>query len=151
MSRSEKVILTNMCMIEDNNGNVLVQRRVKNDGFQGICFPGGHVNLRESFVDSVIREIKEETNLDIIEPKICGIKQYIQLNDERYIVILFKTNQYAGELISSEEGEVFWIALDKLYEQPLAPNFEIMLEIFLTAKTEQYGYHDGEQWITQLF
>ena len=64
MSRAEKVILTNMCMVYDNKGNILVQERVNKD-WPGITFPGGHVEPRESFVRSVIREVREETGLTV--------------------------------------------------------------------------------------
>lgn len=62
MSEYEKIELTNMCMIYDNNGNVVVQDKI-NKSWGGITFPGGHIEKRESFVDSVIREVKEETGL----------------------------------------------------------------------------------------
>ena len=68
----EKVEFTNMCMIYDDSGNVLVQERTKS--WKGIAFPGGHVDIGESFVESTIREIKEETNLDISDLELCGIK-----------------------------------------------------------------------------
>ena len=69
MARSEKAIITNMCMVYDGN-RILVQNRVdKNWG--GICFPGGHVKYGESFVKSVIREVKEETGLTIFNPQLC--------------------------------------------------------------------------------
>lgn len=42
MDRSEKTVLTNMCMIYDDDGNVLVQDRRDSD-WGGITFPGGHV------------------------------------------------------------------------------------------------------------
>ena len=40
--RSEKARITNLCMVYDNAGNVLVQERIKKD-WPGITFPGGHV------------------------------------------------------------------------------------------------------------
>lgn len=59
-----KVELTSMVMIQDKTtGKVLVQERVKS--WKGLSFSGGHVNQGESIVDSAIREIKEETGLDI--------------------------------------------------------------------------------------
>lgn len=64
MSKYEKIELTNMCMIYDNNGNVVVQDKI-NQSWGGITFPGGHIEKQESFVDSVIREVKEETGLII--------------------------------------------------------------------------------------
>ena len=71
--RYEQIELTNMCMIYDNEGNAVVQDKV-GKSWGGITFPGGHIEKGESFVDSVIREIKEETGLDIKNPKLCGIK-----------------------------------------------------------------------------
>lgn len=61
MSRTEKTIFTNMCMVYDDNGNVLVQNRLNPD-WPGITFPGGHVDAGESFTDAVIREVFEETS-----------------------------------------------------------------------------------------
>lgn len=69
MDRSEKVIITNMCMIY-NGGRVLVENRT-NPGWPGITFPGGHVEKGESFTDAVIREVYEETGLKISFPRLC--------------------------------------------------------------------------------
>ena len=85
MHKPEKVELTNMCMIYKDN-QILVQDRVKS--WTGVAFPGGHVELRESIVDSTIREIKEETGLDISNLKLCGIKQWFKA-DVRNICFLF--------------------------------------------------------------
>lgn len=52
MERTESVIFTNMCMIYDDAGNVLVQDRLNPD-WPGITFPGGHVEAGESFTDAV--------------------------------------------------------------------------------------------------
>lgn len=57
----------------------------------------------------MIREVKEETGLDIREPELCGVKQFYKLDGTRYIVFLYRTDQFSGELRSSEEGEVFWM------------------------------------------
>ena len=67
MHKYEKIELTNMCMIYDNDGNVVVQEKL-NKNWGGITFPGGHVETGESFVDSVIREVKEMK----IEGMMCG-------------------------------------------------------------------------------
>lgn len=119
MSKYEKAELTNMCMIYDGAGRVVVQDKVgKNWG--GITFPGGHVEKDESFVDSVIREVKEETGLDIQSPKLCGIKWWEAGHGRRYIILLFKTDRYTGTLHDSNEGKVFWTELDALRSTPCA-------------------------------
>ena len=75
MSRSEQAIFTNLCMVYDDAGNILVQNRQDPD-WPGICFPGGHVEPGESFAESVIREVWEETGLTIGHPILCGTKQF---------------------------------------------------------------------------
>ena len=92
MERAEKVILTNLCMIQDGT-KVLVQDKV-GKGADGIIFPGGHVEEHEAVVDSVIREMKEETGLTIENPKLCGIKEWVNEDGTRYIVFLFKNALY---------------------------------------------------------
>lgn len=141
MAESEKVILTNMCMICDGN-KVLVQDRVDKN-WQGLTFPGGHVELHESFTEAVIREVKEETGLTIFAPQLCGIKQWPEKDSVRYIVLFYKTNQFEGVLKSSSEGEVFWMELEEFKNAELARDMADMLKVFLDDdKSEFYYYQD---------
>lgn len=146
MDRSEKTVLTNMCMIYDDDGNVLVQDRRDSD-WGGITFPGGHVEKGESFTDAVIREVYEETGLTIETPQICGIKQWPEDDGSRYIVLFYKTSHFAGELKSSEEGEVYWTKLSRMKELPLARGMELMLRVFLEDEaSEYYIYEEDGEW-----
>ena len=150
MARSESAVFTNMCMICDNNGNILVQNR-KNPNWPGITFPGGHVEHGESFVESVIREVKEETGFDIENPILCGIKQFQDRSDSRYVVLFYKCSHFSGELQSSDEGEIFWIPRSELLNYPLANDFERMLEIFESDDlSEFYYYKEKDQWKIKL-
>ncbi len=147
MGRIERVELTNMCMICDGS-RILVQDRQKN--WRGVTFPGGHVEPGESFVDSVIREVKEETGLDIADVRLCGIKQYVspkgEENYERYIVLLYKTSMFSGQLKSSDEGRVFWIERDELKKYTLPREFVSMVEVFEneTLSENYWAYLNGE-------
>ena len=147
MAESEKVILTNMCMVYDGS-KVLVQDRL-NENQKGLTFPGGHVEKQESFTDAVIREVKEETGLAIFSPRLCGIKQWPASDTERYIVLFYKTDRFEGNLQSSAEGEVFWMELDDFRKSELARDMDDMLAVFLDDdKNEFYYYKDkaNDEW-----
>lgn len=150
MSKPEKIILTNMCMVYDDDGNILVQNRTEKS-WPGIAFPGGHIEANESFVESVIREVWEETGLKISDPQLCGLKQWYTENDDRYIVMLFKTNKYTGTVRSSEEGEIFWIKKSDIHKYKLANDFDVTLKVFLSDElNEQYCYKSGDKYDYRL-
>ena len=150
MSRAEQVILTNLCMVYDDAGNILVQDR-KDPSWPGICFPGGHIEPGESFVESVIRETYEETGLTIEHPLLCGTKQFPTRNGERYVVFFYKTNRFSGQLKSSDEGEVFWIPKQDLEKYQLVEDFLDMVKVFEQDDlSEFYYYIEDGNWRLKL-
>ena len=150
MARREIVTLTNMCMIYDDHGNILVQDRLDPE-WPGITFPGGHVEPGESFTKAVIREVWEETGLTIEHPRLCGLKQFPEEDGTRYIVMLYKTNQFSGELRSSREGNVFWIKRDELENYPLPVSFDQLIHVFEDDSLgEQYVRWDGDEFLREL-
>lgn len=136
MSRKSEIELTNMCLICDGN-KVLVQEKV---GTKGLVFPGGHVEEEESLLESVVREMKEETGLTIENPKICGFKDWIQEDGTRYVVLLYKTHKFTGELKSSDEGRVFWIDRADIDRVNLIWNMKELLEIFDTDLYSEFFF-----------
>lgn len=143
--RTEQVTLTNMCMVYDDKGNVLVQNKI-DENWGGLTFPGGHVEKGESFVDSVIREVYEETGLTIENPRICGTKDWPREDGSRYIVVFYKTNKFSGTLKSSDEGEVKWMPLGQMKKEKMASDMDDMLKVFLQDDISEFHYvvEDGE-------
>ena len=145
MKRRQLIELTNMCLIYSDD-RILVQEKLGTGYEGGLLFPGGHVEPGESLRDSVIREMKEETGLDISEPQPCGFKDWIQEDGTRYIVLLYKTNKFSGELKSSEEGKVFWLDRKDIDKVNLIWNMRELLEIFETDHYSEFffEYKDGK-------
>lgn len=147
VKRTEQTIFTNLCMICDGKGNVLVQDRVKSD-WPGIAFPGGHVEKGESFTDAMVREVFEETGLTVSSLQLCGIQDWTEDDGTRYVILLYKTNQFEGELSSSDEGEVRWVPLRDLPGMKLANSMHTMLQLFCNnTLTEQFFYKENGEWI----
>jgi 8-oxo-dGTP diphosphatase len=145
-----KLEMTNMVMIQDKQtGKVLAQDRVKS--WKGLSFPGGHVEDNESIVDSAVREVKEETGLDVSNLKSCGVIHWLNKKTlDRFMVFLYKTTEYSGELIAeSDEGRNFWITVDEMRNTPsenqMPKNY---LPMFLEDKySEAFGpWKDDEPW-----
>ena len=144
MDRTERVELTTLCMVYRGE-EILLQNRVKTD-WRGYCFPGGHVEPGESIVDSVIREMQEETGLTVQRPKLCGIKQF-PIDGGRYLVFFFKTNEFEGRLRSSEEGKVEWIPRKELPNISTVTDFMDMLKVFDRDDLTEFQYVvDGDNW-----
>ena len=153
MSRTEEVELTNMCMICDGRGNVLVQNKVNHPTWHGWNFPGGHVEKGEYVTPSVIREMQEETGLAIEKPKLCGIKEFHKSKDgKRYIVFLYIAENFSGELKASSEGEIFWYPLSELVKSDkLIDGFSEMLTVFTDGSISEVYYERTADKLKTVF
>ena len=148
MKRTEICELTMLCLVQRGN-EILLQNRVKKD-WEGFALPGGHVEPGESFVDACVREMQEETGLTVSNLKLCGVKQFPDKGN-RYIVFLFKTDTFQGELRSSEEGKMEWVSLDRLDEYNTVSDLKELLGVMLREDLNEFQYIvNGDDWIVNL-
>lgn len=150
MAREELAEFCVLCMLSDGKGNVLVQDR-NDPGWPGICFPGGHVEIGESFTEAAIREVREETGLTMENPRLCGVKQFQNRHDARYVVFFYKADRFHGDLTSSDEGEVFWVSKENLQHYPLVEDFMDMFKVMESSELSEFYYYKlGNHWGLRL-
>lgn len=98
-------------IIVNDKGEILMQRRADRDNWG---LPGGCQELGERFEETIIREIKEETNLDVLESdlKILGVisgktRRNEYPNGDVVInnTVLYLVDKYSGELKWNEESK----------------------------------------------
>ena len=142
MSRTTPTILCNLCMVEDlENGKVVLQyRSPEKTHWAGYAFPGGDIEEGESLVESVIREVYEETGLTIADPKLVAVKDWEPDEGGRYIVFCYKATEFSGQLRSSEEGEVSWVEKDQLEKLNLSYDMLPLLEVMEDPDLSEYYY-----------
>ena len=150
MARIENAIFTVLCMVCDDNGNILVEDRI-DPSWPGVSLPGGHVEPGESFTDAAIRETLEETGLSIENPTLCGVKQFMYDEQTRYVVFLYKANRYSGTVTSSEEGKVFWVNRRDLKNYRLVADFDELLQVFDNDTLNEFCYRqENGNWLVEL-
>ena len=70
--------------------------------------PLGQAKLSVSYTHL---DVYKRQGLNISCPVLCGIKDWINDDGSRYMVLFYKTNVFEGQLLSSDEGEVYWIKI----------------------------------------
>jgi len=95
---------------------------------------GGKTEFFEEPLESCIREVKEETGLDV-EPKLAGIITTINKPENyEWILFMYVTNGYKGELRECSEGTLKWMEEEKLYAEDLIGFIRIALPYIMNNK-----------------
>ena len=135
-------MLSTLCYIK-NAGKTLMLHRNKKDKdihkgkWNGL---GGKFMSGETPEECVIREVREESGLEIVKPVLRGVMTFPRFKDEEdWYVFLFTSCQFSGDLIESDEGALAWIEDAKILDLNLWEGDKYFLkgleqEKFFTAK-----------------
>ena len=124
------MILATLCYIR-RDGKTLMIHRVKNKNdihagkWNGL---GGKLESGETPEECVIREVREESGLEIFEPRLKGILTFPGFaNDVDWYAFVFVAKDFRGQITESSEGYIHWIDDSDLLELELWEGDRIFL------------------------
>ena len=135
VGHSPIMVTAAMCIIYDKEKGILLEKRTDNGMW---CVPGGALELGETLEEALKREVKEETSLDIFNPKLFDVKAGVHMvypnKDEVYYTdVVYEINEYKGELKpDAESKELVWVPIDKLPDNIMPTQIEY-IEKFVNA------------------
>ncbi|MDO4813518.1 MAG: 8-oxo-dGTP diphosphatase [Gemella sp.] len=108
-----KNILASMCYIDTGSHYLMLKRNKKeNDVHEGLTISvGGKIEAGETPEEAIIREVKEETGLDISKPKLRGIITFPKFDGENnWYTYLFTATNFSGNMLENcPEGDLIWV------------------------------------------
>lgn len=134
------MIETVVCyLIKNNEVLMLLRNKKKNDINENKWIGvGGHIEENETSHDAVIREVKEETNLDIKNFSLRGII-YFDNSEIKEKMYVYTCNEFKGTICQCNEGTLSWINIKDIFNLNLWEGDKIFLKrLFDTNEYFEY-------------
>lgn len=124
-----KIRETVLAYIEKDNSYLMLLRNKKKHDINANKWigVGGHLEKEETPEDALIREIKEETGLDVISYSKKGLIHF-NYDDISELMHLYVINDFKGEFIECDEGTLKWIKKSDLFSLELWEGDKIFLK-----------------------
>ncbi len=148
------MINTTLCYIEKDSKYLMLHRVKKvndlnQDKWIGI---GGKFEDKESPEECMLREALEETGLTLINPEYRGLLTFVSDKWPTEYIHLFYADNFSGELIECNEGNLEWVPIKDIYSLPLWQGDKIFLKLiedkvpFFSLKLQ----YEGEELINAV-
>ena len=138
---------TTLCYIEKENKYLMLHRTSKKkdgnkDKWIGV---GGHFEEGESPEECLLREVKEETGLELTSYQFRGIVTFISNEWPDEYMCLYTADRYTGDIGNCDEGELVWVEKEKIMDLNIWEGDKIFLKLltenqpFFSLKLEYKG------------
>lgn len=98
-----------LCYLLAPDDRILLLQRRK-EPFSGFwTAPGGKLLPDEDPEAAVIREVREETGLQLVAPRLVAITSELGGPDYDWLLFVFRCDRFTGSLVPSDEGELAWV------------------------------------------
>ncbi|WP_112275221.1 NUDIX hydrolase [Lentzea terrae] len=129
--------------VQDQTGRILMIRRTDNDLY---AIPGGQQEVGETLTQSAIREVEEETGINVAVTGLVGLysnpEHVIKYDDgeiRQEFSICFKATPTGGQIrVSDESKEVVWANTAELAHLNIHPSIRLRIDHALAGRSEPY-------------
>ncbi len=142
------MVLATLCYLQRDGRTLMIHRNKKRNDIHAGKWNGlgGKFEPGETPEECVIREVYEESGLQIERPCLRGLLIFPSFGGDDWYVFVFTATEFHGDLSESPEGELRWIPDEELENLPLWPSDAIFFpwlrqERFFCAKF----MYDGEE------
>lgn len=131
--KATNIVVAVSAFVQDEHGRLLMIRRTDNDLYS---IPGGAQEVGETIGHAVIREVKEETGIDVEPTEIIGVYSdpahvvaYTDGEVRQQFSICFRAHPTGGEVRTSDESsEVRWISRHDLDTLNIHPSIRLRID-----------------------
>ncbi|GAA0216669.1 NUDIX domain-containing protein [Saccharothrix mutabilis subsp. mutabilis] len=131
--KATNIVVAVTAFVQDEQGRLLMIRRTDNDLYS---IPGGAQDVGETIGHTVVREVKEETGIDVEPTDVIGIYSdpahviaYTDGEVRQEFSICFRARLIGGKLrTSNESSEVHWVAQEDLATLRIHPSIRLRIE-----------------------
>ena len=113
---------------------ILLEKRKNSPGKGKWTIPGGLVDLGENVEQAVIREVKEETGLEVYDPRLVDVVNYISLGERgsvmyHYVIIDYLVTVKEGKPKAASDADALkWVPFSEVEEYDLTESFRLFFQ-----------------------
>lgn len=141
--KANSVVPSTTAVVTDEDGRIVLVRRKDNDLW---ALPGGGMELGESIEETAIREVKEETGLDVEITGLIGIytnpnhvMEYDDGEVRQQFSLCYTARLLGGELtFDAESTDIAWAPTDALDSLAMHPSMRLRIEHYLQNRATPY-------------
>jgi len=124
----EMVTVSAVVMV-DVEGRILIAQRPEGKNMAGLWeFPGGKIEKGETPERALIRELKEELNIDTTESCLAAFTFASHTYDDFHLLMpVYLCRKWDGTLLPREGQNLKWVKIDELKDYPMPPADEPLL------------------------
>ena len=118
-----RLVLVAACALIDPDGRVLITRRPPGKPMAGLWeFPGGKIESSERPEDSLIRELKEELDIDVQESCLAPLTFASHAYEDFHLLMpLYVCRRWGGTVAAREGQEIKWVRPQQLKDYAMPP------------------------------